>query len=426
MPNGKHEQSEQRAAERRVLIRGGRVFLGVEHPSERLSIWVRDGEIAEICPPDDAREQRAAADGTLVIDAEGGAVLPGLIDAHAHVGLLSLDRQLRIPPASQAAMIFRNLSSALDQGFTTLRDLGGVDGGLTEAIESGLVEGPRLLPSGAIMSQTAGHGDVRPRFSSASENEETGSGLVRPFALCDGVEQVTRTAREQFRAGATQLKVHATGGQLSEGDPLDSPQFSLAELQAFVEVAEDRDSYVTAHCHTVRGIRRAVEAGVRCIEHGTVMDRETAELLREQGVYVVPTLTISEVLRRFPDEWGMTEQMLAEAEWLDAAELESVRLLAEVGVEMGSGSDLIGPAQDTRAWEIGLKARLLGAAAAIDSATRVNARIMGIDDRVGTIEQGKVADLVVYRGCDPVADPELFMSRRPDCVLLSGEAVRPG
>ena len=194
------------------------------------------------------------------IDARDGAVFPGFIDAHAHVGLLSLERQLRIPPASQAAMIFHNLSSSLDQGFTTLRDLGGVDGGLVEAIEAGLVEGPRLLPSAAIMSQTGGHGDVRPRFASVSENEPTGSSMVHPFAICDGVEEVTRTARQQFRAGATQLKVHATGGQLSEGDPLECPQFSRAELEAFVAVAEDRDSYVTAHCHTVRGIRRAVES----------------------------------------------------------------------------------------------------------------------------------------------------------------------
>lgn len=410
--------------ETRLLIRGGRVFLDTERPSELLSVWVNDGTIAEICPPDTERERRAAAEGTQVIDAEGGAVLPGLIDAHAHVGLLSLDQQVRIPPASQAAMIFGNLSSSLDQGFTTLRDLGGVDGGLVEAIEVGLVEGPRLLPSAAIMSQTAGHGDVRPRFARVAENEQTGSNLVHPFAICDGVEQVTRTAREQFRAGATQLKVHATGGQLSEGDPLECPQFSRAELEAFVAVAEDRDSYVTAHCHTVRGIRRAVEAGVRCIEHGTVMDLETAELIRERGVFVVPTLTISEMLRRFPGEWGMTEQMLADSEWLDAAELESVRLLAEVGVEMGSGSDLIGPEQNARAWEIALKARLIGAAAAIDSATRINAKIMRIDDRIGTIEPGKLADLIVYRAADPVADPELFMSRRPDFVLLSGKLVR--
>lgn len=407
-----------------TLIRGGRVFLDAQRPSELLSVWVRAGEIVEVCPPNEERENSAIAAGVSVVEAEGGALLPGLIDAHAHVGLLTLEGQARISPAAQAAMIFKNLSLSLDQGFTTLRDLGGVDGGLVDAISSGLVEGPRLLPSGAIMSQTAGHGDVRPRFGSAAENEETGSAIVRPFALCDGVDQVTKTAREQFRRGATQLKVHATGGQLSEGDPLECPQFSTAELEAFVSVAKDRDSYVTAHCHTVRGIRRAVEAGVECIEHGTVMDRSTAEFLKERGVFVVPTLTIGEMIRRFPDSWGMTDAMLADSEWLDAAELQSVKLLAEVGVEMGSGSDLIGEDQDTRAWEIGLKAALIGAVAAIDSATRVNAKILGIDDRVGTIEVGKLADLVVYRACDPVANPELFMTERPDFVFLSGELVR--
>lgn len=407
-----------------TLIRGGRVFLDTQRPAELLSVWVQAGEIVEVCQPDEARENSAIAAGMNVVEAEGGALLPGFIDAHAHVGLLTLEGQARISPAAQAAMIFKNLSSSLDQGFTTLRDLGGVDGGLVDAISSGLVEGPRLLPSGAIMSQTAGHGDVRPRFGSTSENEETGSTIVRPFALCDGVDQVTKTAREQFRRGATQLKVHATGGQLSEGDPLDCPQFSAAELEAFVSVAEDRDSYVTAHCHTVRGIRRAVEAGVKCIEHGTVMDRNTAEFLKERGVFVVPTLTIGEMIRRSPDSWGMTEAMLADSEWLDAAELRSIKLLAEVGVEMGSGSDLIGANQDTRAWEIGLKAALIGAVAAIDSATRINAKILGVDESVGTIAVGKVADLVVYQSCDPVSDPELFMTERPDFVFLSGELVR--
>ncbi|MGO3147961.1 MAG: hypothetical protein ACTIJ6_09815 [Leucobacter sp.] len=145
---------------------------------------------------------------------------------------------------------------------------------------------------------------------------------------------------------------------------------------------------------------------MKCIEHGTVMDRETAELIKERGVFVVPILTISEMLRRFPGEWGMTDQMLADLEWLDAAELKSVRLLAEVGVEMSSGLDLI------------------GAAAAIDSATRVNAKIMRIDDRVGTIEPSKLAHPIVYQSIDPVANPELFMSRRPDFVLLAGSVVR--
>ncbi|MGO3147962.1 MAG: amidohydrolase family protein [Leucobacter sp.] len=240
-------QSEKNDAdETRVLIRNGKAFVDVDRTSGPLSIWVSGGNIVEVCQPENEREQRAAAEGVSEIDAKDGAVLPGLIDAHAHVGLLSFDQQVHIPPASQAAMMFHNLSSSLDQGFTTLRDLGGVDGGLVEAIEVGLIEGPRLLPSAAIMSRTAVHGDVRPRFAHVTDNVQIGLNLFHPFVICDGVEQVTRTAREQFRAGATQLKVHATGGQLSEGDPLECSQFSPAELEAFVAVAEDRYSYVAA------------------------------------------------------------------------------------------------------------------------------------------------------------------------------------
>lgn len=409
-----------------VLITGGKLFLGQTRPAEPGTIWIEDGRIVRVADSDLGREQEAMRNGASVIEAGGGTVLPGLIDAHTHIGLLSLSGQQRISPASQAALIFENLALALDDGFTTLRDLGGVDGGLVEAIETGLVEGPRLLPSGALLSQTAGHGDIRPHYSCAEANEPTGSDIVRPFRLCDGIGQATKAAREQFRAGATQLKVHASGGQLSEGDPIDCPQFSVEELQAFVAVAEDRDTYVTAHCHTPRGIRRALDAGIRCLEHGTVVDQETAELIRTYGAFVVPTLTISEALRQDPRSWGVTEQMLTDSTALDAAELESVRTLDAVGVELGSGSDLIGEKQNKRAWEITLKARLLGAPKAIASATEVNARILGISDEVGTIEVGKLADLVVYRDANMVESPELFMTTRPSTVLQSGLPVRGG
>lgn len=407
-----------------MLITGGRLFLGPARPEALGTVWIEGGRIVRVADPDPAAEREAANGGATLIEADGGSVLPGLIDAHTHIGLLSLSGQQRISPASQAALIFENLSLALDEGFTTLRDLGGVDGGLVEALEAGLVEGPRLLPSGALLSQTAGHGDVRPRYSCAEANEPTGSDIVRPFRLCDGVAEATKAAREQFRAGATQLKVHASGGQLSEGDPIDCPQFSLEEMRAFVAVAEDRNSYVTAHCHTVRGMRRALEAGIRCLEHGTVVDRETAELIRSHGAFVVPTLTIAEALRQDPSGWGVTEQMLADSAELDAAELESVRMLDAVGVELGSGSDLIGEKQRNRSWEIALKARLIGAAKAIASATEVNARILGVSEDVGSIEAGKIADLVVYRGVGMVGDPELFLERRPSVVVQAGAVVR--
>lgn len=407
-----------------VLITGGKLFLDVDRPVVPGTVWLEGDRIARIMDPDSAREQQAVRDGATVIKADGGTVLPGLIDAHTHLGLLSLSGQQRISPASQAALIFENLSLALDEGFTTLRDLGGVDGGLVEAIEAGLVEGPRLLPSGALLSQTAGHGDIRPRYSCAEANEHTGSDIVRPFRLCDGVDQATKAAREQLRAGATQLKVHASGGQLSEGDPIECPQFSLEELRAFVAVAEDRDTYVTAHCHTPRGIRRALEAGIRCLEHGTVVDQETAELIHSYGAFVVPTLTIAEALRQEPHAWGVTEQMLADSVELDATELESVRTLDAVGVELGSGSDLIGEKQDKRAWEIALKARLVGAPKAVASATEVNARILGIADNVGSIEVGKIADLIVYRGSNMMDNPEYFMTRRPSTVLQGGSIIR--
>lgn len=401
-----------------IWLIGGSVFDGTGRERFRADVKVAAGVITEIVP--------GGVDLTTsvrTIDISGSTVIPGLIDAHSHVGLLKLVDQSTLAPAVQAAHIFRNLSLSLDQGFTTLRDLGGVDGGLVEAVEQGLVEGPTILPSGEMISQTAGHGDSRSRFGHETCNPQWGSGLAVAMRIADGVADVQRAARDQFRRGATQLKIFATGGQLSEGDPIDSPQYSESELSAAVEVAEDRNTYVTVHAHTVRGIQRALRAGVRCFEHATLLDAETVAMMRDCGAVAVPTLTVLTVLRDDPERWGIPEEWLKNSQWLEDAAATSIEMMDAAGIPMGSGADLVGLEQNMRGWEITLKAEILGSSKAVQSATRVNAEILRIDHLVGTVQVGKHADIVVYEG-DPIADPTLFASHNPSLVMKRGKVVR--
>ncbi|MCT2085154.1 amidohydrolase family protein [Microbacterium enclense] len=360
-------------------------------------------------------------DGDQVIDLAGGLVMPGFIDAHCHLGLLDLDDRSSLSPAEQAAHIFGNLSVALDEGFTTVRDVGGIDGSFERARRAGLIRAPRVLASGAILSQIGGHGDLRRPFDDMPVNER--EGLSLPHRLCTGAAEVTRAAREQFRRGATQLKMHVTGGVLSAGDELEDPQFALDEIAAAVAVARDRGSYVTAHAHTMAGLRRALEAGVRCFEHGSFIAAEDAELLRSTGASVVPTMTI--VDRILNDELsGAPADWLERESEVDQAQRAAISHLASAGVPVGSGSDLVGVGQRGRATEIALKAEVLGVFGAIESATRVNAEICGLPDS-GVIRPGAVADLIVHRA-DVLDTPSLFATRAPHIVVQSGRVVVHG
>lgn len=359
-----------------------------------------------------------------VVDAKGLVLLPGLIDLHTHMGIVDIESLETLTPAELAARLFENARRCLMSGHTTAREVAGADGGLKRAIETGLVAGPRLFPSGPMISQTSGHGDHRLPFLAHAQNPFAGiPGLLTVAVLADGPDEVRRAAREAFRRGATQLKVAVSGGVVSISDSIEDTQLTVPELRAAVEEAQARDTYVTAHAHNVDGIRNGLEAGVECFEHGTLLDEETAVAMADTGAVLVPTLSVLHLMAEHADKFGLTDELVARGQGLEEQMADSIRLALQSGVTVGSGTDLIGAEQDGRGLEIALRAAIQGPMDAIMAATSVNASILRRDD-LGVVRQGAVADLV---GVDfsPLDEPSEFADPdRVKLVIKDGRVIR--
>jgi imidazolonepropionase-like amidohydrolase len=236
--------------------------------------------------------------GAQLVDLAGLTLTPGLIDAHVHFAASSqIERSFRreLSVAELAADMFANCAQTLDAGFTTVRDTGGVDAGLANVLASGKVRGPRLIQCGPIQCQTGGHGHLAAEWEPTTDwCDHSIPGLRALSLLSDGVEEMRKNVRESFRRGATFIKLCVTGGVVSTHDELSDTQFCLEEIWVAVDEARARGTYVTAHAHNNEGIRNAVKAGAKCIEHGSQIDEETAALMAAKGVAHVPTLTVNE------------------------------------------------------------------------------------------------------------------------------------
>lgn len=400
-----------------LVLTGARLIDGNgQEPVDDVTVVIEDNLIASV-------GKKRAPRGAEVLDLEGRTLLPGLIDAHTHLGLIELSNSLRLSVAEMAAHIFRNCELALMAGFTTARDAGGIDGGIARVTSAGLVPGPRIFPSGPILCQTGGHGDLRLPFADHHHNHAL-PGLIQTAAVCDGPDEVRHQARLAFRRGATQIKVCVSGGVVSLTDKLEDTQFTIEELKAAVEEAEVRDTYVMAHAHGLAGIRNGLEAGIASFEHATFLDEETANQMAEAGAAIVPTLAVTRLLADEFEEWGIPPEVLPRLEGIEKSMTRAIEIARSAGVAVGSGSDLLGRAQNRRGLELVLKAQILGAMEAIISATKTNARILRADDRLGTVEAGKLADLIVL-DFDPLSKPELFDDpNRVIAVLKDGAVVK--
>lgn len=360
-----------------------------------------------------------------VIDTAGATVLPGLIDAHVHIlsgsGPLGAGGAAAWTPGYATVRALAAAERMLRRGFTTVRDVGGADHGMARAIEEGLSLGPRLIFGGKALSQTGGHGDTRPLTESGTPCCQVHPGFSR---IADGVDEVRRAARDEFRKGAAHLKMLLSGGVVSPCDEIRSVQYSDDELRAAVEEADNHHRYVTAHAYHPKAIIRALDAGVRCIEHGNLLDDATVAALRRHDAYLVPTLVTYEQLAKYRVELGIGDRAYRKIFDVRDAGLTALEKAHRADVDIVFGTDLIGPAQAVQLTELTLRAEVQKPIDIIRSATTTAARLLGMEGRIGTLAPGAFADVLVVDG-NPLDDIAVLTApeRRLRYVIKAGAVI---
>lgn len=391
-----------------TVFRSARIFDGEsEKLREGADVVIEGGVIREISD----RPQVGEAD---IVDCGGRVLMPGLIDAHVHVYAagLNLVRLAQSPVSYLAHFAAQFMRSSLDRGFTTLRDVGGADVGLALAIKDGLLDRvPRLFYGGRVISQTGGHGDFRPGDHALDATHYCGcSHAPDPMAvIADGADAVRKAVREELRRGASHIKIMASGGVASPTDPLDRCQYSDDEIRAAVEEAERAGSYVAAHCHPAKAVRRAAALGVKSIEHGTLIDRATAEFVAQRGSFVVPTISTLIALFEEGQKLGFPKVSMDKVGRVADAALSSLEIMKSAGVKMGLGTDLLGSLHVRQSTEFTLRAKVLPAIDILRSACTVNAELLGQTGTLGCIRHGATADLLVLDG-NPLEDMSVLGS----------------
>ncbi len=368
-----------------------------------MGVVVEDDVIREVFEG----EPRVRAD--ITIDCQGKTLMPGLIDAHVHilatdVDLASLDKMQKSLLYAQSRHI---LEGMLSRGFTTIRDAGGADAGFAAAVEQGFIDGPRMFVAGAALSQTGGHADMRARanYGCACCSLAGGSILGR---IADGVPDVRHAARDELRMGANHIKVMASGGAASPTDPIENTQYSLDELRAIVEEAQAWNTYVMGHAYTPRAIIRAIECGVRSIEHGNLIDDSAATRMKELDAYLVPTLVSSDTLVRFGVELGSPPESMRKIRQVRDKGIASLDIARRCGTKIGFGTDILGlKLHNYQGEEFLLRSRVEDPVDTLISATSINAEMMMQKGKIGEIAAHARADILVVNG-EPLRDPATF------------------
>jgi imidazolonepropionase-like amidohydrolase len=404
-------KSKQLSEPRHVLIRGNKI--------ERIS--------AEEIPAD-------AHDGAAVVLGNGRTLMPGLIDMHWHTMLVR-------PTAAEAIagdVGYLNLVASAEardtllRGFTTVRDLGGPAFGLKRAIDEGIVPGPRIFPSGAVITITSGHGDFRQKYEvprvlggPLSRMEQIGGSMV-----ADSPDEVRVRAREQLMLGATQIKLTAGGGVASPNSPLDALTFTEEELRAAVEAAENWGTYVTVHAYTPEAIQRAIAAGVKCIEHGHLMDEPTAQLISDSGVWLSTQPFPPQIADAFPP--GSQER--AKALEVIAGTERTYKLAIKHQIKTAFGTDILfsKAMAERQGALLASLARWYEPAQVLAMATSNNGELLQLSGkrnpypgRLGVVEAGALADLLLVDG-DPLQDLGLLANpeRNFVAIMKDGKLVK--
>lgn len=406
------------------LIEDVRIFNGVDAELTAGHVLVEDGIIATV-----AMDPIDAPDGATVIDGGNRVLTPGFIDLHAHL-TSHVPAVLGDAHATTVGAIANDVARHfLDSGFTTIRDAGGTHPSLAQAIEQGIVYGPRVFPSGAVLSQTGGHGDWR-HSAAPHPTLESGSPYMASdqAVLVDGVDQHLAAARENLRRGATQIKIMGGGGVMSDYDPIHSLQPSPAEIRAAVQAASDWGTYVLAHAYTSEAVRRLVDNGVRCIEHGLLIDDATAKYVKQNDVVISTQLVVYRALADLP---GITETHLEKLDVVLKGQENLIGLIKKYDITTGFASDLIGGMYPMLTREFTERAMYWTPAEVLAQATSESARVIRMAGKLnrhgnfGEIREGWVADLLLING-EPLEDISVLRDPESNLALImkGGKVVK--
>jgi len=406
-----------------VLFDQVRVFDGrAEQLTEPMEVLVVGNRIAAIS----AEPLELPADVDLTrIDGDGRTLMPGLIDAHTHVMYATLSQKTLL--TSDIGFInvaaTRAAHDMLMRGFTSIRDLGGPVFGLKRGIDAGLVPGPRIWPAGAFISQTGGHGDFRlPTELPAAPSAFSYSEKVGAAVIADSPDAVRQRAREQLALGASQIKLMAGGGVASIYDPLDVTQYTVAELRAAVEAAENWGTYVTVHAYTPHAVRQAIEAGVKCIDHGQLIDEDTARLIAENDLWWSLQPFIDDQPSPYPEGSANRIKQLTMYAGTDRA----YQLAKQFGIKTAWGTDILFNAKNAtrQGAKLAVMERWYTPAEALRMATSVNAELLALSGPrnpyqgpLGVVEEGALADLLLVAG-DPLEDLSLVADAANNFVVI--------
>ena len=409
------------AAPAQTLITNARVFDGrSDHLSGSMNVLVEGNLIKQI-----SRGPVVPAAGATVIDAQGRTLMPGLIDAHTHLMFATVP-QVAVLTGDIGYLNVAAVKAANDmlmRGFTSVRDLGGPIFGLKRGIDSGLVPGPRIWPAGAFISQSGGHGDFRlPNDLPARPGDFTFSERAGAAAIADSADTVRQRVREQLALGASQIKLMAGGGVASSFDPLDVTQYTVAELRAAVEAAENWGTYVTVHAYTPRAVRQAIEAGVRCIDHGQLLDEATAKLIADKGIWWSLQPFVDD--RPSPYAEGTTNRI--KQLQMFAGTDTAYALAKKFNIKTAWGTDTLFDAAvaATQGEQLAKMVRWYTPAQALQAATSVNAELLALSGlrspyqgKLGVVAEGALADLLLVDG-DPIANIKLIADPARNLVLI--------
>ncbi|KAJ5620790.1 hypothetical protein N7510_004774 [Penicillium lagena] len=364
------------------------------------TVRISDGKITQIVT-DNSTTVKENAPEENIIDLSGKYLCPGLIDCHVHVAVVPGEADLRAyKDMTERISLLRQphvLKAMLERGFTSIRDCGGASLAVKEAVEDGVIPGPRMFIAGFALSQTGGHGDMRGPHSEELCCGGTISGISR---IVDGPAECYKYAREELRQGADFLKIMGGGGVASPTDRIEHVQFSDEEIKAIVTVAKNAGTYVTSHSYTPQAIQQAIHLGVRGIEHGNLIDLETAKQMAEKGTFLTPTLiahVMSKQMNFLPAESAAKNDEVLEKG------LRAMKMAVDVGVTVCFGSDLLGPMHFAQSKEFSVRSKVLTPIQILRSATINAARLVMREDSLGQIKEGYTADMLILNA-NPLED----------------------